>query len=69
MAAGRNLFANHCAQCHGSDARGAVGFPNLTDASWQWGGEPEAILTSINHGRIAAMPAGDLRRSGPAWFM
>lgn len=57
IAAGRNLFASHCAQCHGSDARGAVGFPDLTDAQWQWGSEPETILASITHGRIAAMPA------------
>lgn len=55
--AGRNLFANNCAQCHGSDARGAVGFPNLTDNSWQWGGEPETVLATITHGRTAAMPA------------
>lgn len=54
---GRNIFANNCATCHGTDARGAVGFPNLTDASWQWGGEPDAILTTILHGRMAAMPS------------
>ena len=38
---GRNLFANNCAICHGSDARGAPGFPNLTDSDWLWGGAPE----------------------------
>lgn len=54
---GRNIFANNCATCHGTDARGAVGFPNLTDASWQWGGEPEQIHQSILGGRIAAMPS------------
>ena len=53
---GRSVFANHCATCHGSDARGAKGFPNLTDSDWQWGGTEEAILTSILDGRIAAMP-------------
>src|SRR5688572_8484481 len=33
---GRSIFANHCATCHGSDARGAKGFPNLTDDIWHW---------------------------------
>ena len=56
MSAGYNLFANNCAQCHGSDGRGAVSFPNLTDGAWLHGGEPEQILASINNGRIAAMP-------------
>lgn len=54
---GRNIFANNCATCHGTDARGAVGFPNLTDASWQWGGEADQILTTILQGRNAAMPS------------
>lgn len=53
---GQSVFANHCAMCHGSDGRGAKGFPNLTDGEWQWGGEPEQILTSILQGRQAAMP-------------
>lgn len=53
---GRNLFANNCATCHGSDARGNTGFPNLMDADWQWGGEPDTILTTILEGRNAAMP-------------
>ena len=57
MAIGERLFANNCATCHGTDARGAVGFPNLTDASWQWGGEPEQILQTILNGRVAAMPS------------
>lgn len=54
---GRNIFANNCATCHGTDARGAVGFPNLADASWQWGGEADQILTTILNGRNAAMPS------------
>lgn len=54
---GRNLFVNNCATCHGSDARGAPGFPNLTDKDWLWGGTPEAIVETISHGRISAMPA------------
>ncbi len=53
---GGRLFASHCSVCHGSDAKGAHGFPNLTDNEWIWGGEPETIKTSIMNGRIAAMP-------------
>jgi cytochrome c oxidase cbb3-type subunit III len=54
---GRNLFMNNCATCHGSDGRGAPGFPNLTDKDWLWGGTPEAIVTSISGGRTSTMPA------------
>lgn len=54
---GRNLFMNNCATCHGSDARGAPGFPNLTDKDWLFGGTPEAILQTISYGRNSAMPA------------
>jgi cytochrome c oxidase cbb3-type subunit 3 len=53
---GRNLFANNCAACHGSDGGGATGFPNLTDGDWLWGSEPEIIRTTIHEGRIGAMP-------------
>lgn len=53
---GRNLYAHNCSTCHGSDARGAVGYPNLTDNHWIWGGQPQQILTSIANGRQAAMP-------------
>ncbi len=53
---GRRLFANNCAMCHGSDGRGAPGFPNLTDNDWLYGSDYEQILTSINKGRIGAMP-------------
>ncbi|MCE5363797.1 cytochrome-c oxidase, cbb3-type subunit III [Pseudomonas anguilliseptica] len=54
---GGRMFATYCSVCHGSDAKGAVGFPNLTDSHWRWGGEPNVIKTSILHGRIGAMPA------------
>lgn len=53
---GERIFLNNCAQCHGSDARGAKGFPNLTDQFWIWGGTPEAIETTITDGREALMP-------------
>lgn len=54
---GSNLYANHCSMCHGSAARGAAGFPNLTDASWLYGGDPENIRVSILNGRSGVMPA------------
>ncbi|SDF65839.1 cytochrome-c oxidase, cbb3-type subunit III [Phytopseudomonas seleniipraecipitans] len=54
---GGRLFATYCSICHGSDAKGAVGFPNLTDQHWRWGGEAETIKTTILNGRIGAMPA------------
>ena len=55
-AIGERLFANHCAQCHGADARGSTGFPNLTDADWIWGGSFETIVETITHGREGNMP-------------
>lgn len=54
---GRNTFMNFCAQCHGSDARGAKGFPNLTDDDWLSDGSAAAIETTIRNGRIGNMPA------------
>ena len=56
LEAGRNLYRTNCSTCHGSDARGSRGYPNLTNNHWIWGGEPEQVLTSIYDGRIAAMP-------------
>ncbi|HHB12681.1 MAG TPA: cytochrome-c oxidase, cbb3-type subunit III [Chromatiales bacterium] len=53
---GRRLFLNYCAICHGSDARGAPGFPNLTDNDWLYGGKPETIEKSILDGRQGTMP-------------
>ena len=54
---GQRLFLYNCAQCHGSDAQGSPSFPNLTDKSWLWGGEPEQILHTITEGRRGIMPA------------
>ncbi len=55
-AIGERLFMNNCAQCHGSDARGSRGFPNLTDHDWLHGGSPEKIQETITGGRIGMMP-------------
>ena len=41
---GGRLFASNCSVCHGSDAKGAYGFPNLTDADWRWGGTPALVI-------------------------
>jgi cytochrome c oxidase cbb3-type subunit 3 len=55
-AMGLRIFLNNCAQCHGSDAGGAKGFPNLHDNDWLYGGEPAQIETSITEGRDGIMP-------------
>ncbi len=57
MATARNLFALNCATCHGSDARGAKGFPNLTDRDWLWGGNEATVYQTIAQGRDGTMPA------------
>lgn len=54
---GQRLFLQNCSQCHGSDARGQRGFPNLTDNDWLYGGTPEKIKETLMNGRIAQMPA------------
>lgn len=57
MATGQRIFANNCAVCHGSDGRGAPGFPNLADDSWLYGGDPATIRETILNGRQGNMPA------------
>ena len=54
---GQRLFLNSCAQCHGSDAGGSKGFPNLADGDWLYGGSPENIKTTLINGRNGVMPA------------
>ncbi|MGK0410188.1 MAG: cytochrome c oxidase cbb3-type subunit 3 [Shewanella psychromarinicola] len=53
---GGRLFLQNCAQCHGSDARGSKGFPNLTDDDWLYGGELATIKTTLMNGRNGMMP-------------
>jgi len=58
---GRSIFANTCATCHGASAQGAVGYPDLTDDIWHWGGAPERVLETVLDGREGIMPAwGDV---------
>lgn len=56
MGIGERLYMNNCAQCHGSDARGSKGFPNLTDADWLYGGSHEKIVETLGKGRQGVMP-------------
>lgn len=57
---GQHLFLTYCSQCHGSDAKGSKGFPNLADNLWLFGGTPDDIKTSIANGHVAEMPANML---------
>jgi cytochrome c oxidase cbb3-type subunit 3 len=54
---GRSIFGNTCATCHGSSGHGAVGYPDLSDNIWHWGGSPDQILQTILDGRDGVMPA------------
>jgi cytochrome c oxidase cbb3-type subunit 3 len=65
-ATGQRLFANSCAMCHGSDARGARGFPNLADNDWLYGDSFDTVMQSIANGRAGVMPVmvGGLDDSG-----
>ncbi len=56
QAMGERLFLTYCAQCHGSDARGNKGYPNLTDGDWLYGGEPDVIKATLLKGRHGQMP-------------
>jgi cytochrome c oxidase cbb3-type subunit III len=66
MAIGERLFINNCAACHGSDAKGSKGFPNLTDNDWIHGGSPEKIVETITKGRVGMMPPMAAAVGGPA---
>jgi len=61
---GERLFVNYCATCHGSDARGARGFPNLRDNDWLYGGDPAVIEQTILNGRSGVMPAWEAALGG-----
>jgi cytochrome c oxidase cbb3-type subunit 3 len=54
---GSRLFLQNCSVCHGSNAKGATGYPNLTDNDWLYGGAPENILTTLHNGRVGGMAA------------
>ncbi|WP_367107175.1 c-type cytochrome [uncultured Psychrobacter sp.] len=54
---GSRLFLQNCAVCHGSNAKGALGYPNLTDGAWLYGGDASDILFTLHNGRVGGMPA------------
>ena len=56
METGKRLYLTYCMQCHGADARGAKGFPNLTDSDWLYGGDAEQLVQTIAAGRMGVMP-------------
>ncbi|WP_029013233.1 cytochrome-c oxidase, cbb3-type subunit III [Niveispirillum irakense] len=62
-AAGQELFTANCAACHGEEGRGMVemGAPNLTDATWIYGGDEQTVFTTIFNGRQGHMPRWDQR--------
>lgn len=53
---GERLFVTYCTTCHGADARGVPGYPNLRDGEWLYGGQPQHIEASILNGRSGQMP-------------
>ncbi len=57
---GHRLFMTYCTACHGSDAGGVKGFPNLRDDDWLYGGNPDTIKASIMNGRQGMMPSGKM---------
>lgn len=66
ISAGAAVFRTFCIQCHGAGAAGSPGYPNLRDDDWLWGGDIDAIYTTISHGiradedddtRLSDMPA------------
>lgn len=65
MGIGERLYLNNCAACHGSDARGSRGFPNLTDSDWLYGGSHATMKETIAKGRIGVMPALGAALGGP----
>ena len=65
LAIGERLFLNNCAACHGSDAKGSKGFPNVTDTDWLHGGSPEKISETLHAGRNGMMPPMAAAVGGP----
>ncbi|WP_290784903.1 cytochrome-c oxidase, cbb3-type subunit III [Halomonas sp.] len=57
MRVGERIYLNNCAVCHGSNAQGGYGFPNLTNDDWLYGGEPDNIVTTLVRGRNGLMPS------------
>lgn len=56
LALGKSVFLNNCAGCHGPDAAGARGYPNLVDNDWLYGSDADSVIATITNGRIGMMP-------------
>ncbi len=67
VAGGRALFGENCAQCHGAGAQGQVGFPNLLDDDWLWGGSYGTLQTTIEHGIRSTVDADTRQSAMPAF--
>ena len=67
LAAGKKIFADNCALCHGADGKGnrELGSPNLTDKIWLYGSDKETIMEGLRNGRGNVMPAWGGRLSEP----
>lgn len=65
IAAGREVFADNCASCHGDEGKGShdMGAPDLTDAAWIYGGSQQDVYTSVYSGRQGHMPHWEGRMS------
>lgn len=63
---GHALFGDNCAACHGIDAKGGPGFPNLKDHAWLWGGTPAAVSETIRVG-VNSQNANSRSSQMPAW--
>ena len=64
LRSGQRLYKSNCSVCHGTSATGALGFPNLTDNDWLYGGNPEQIKASITQGRQGVMPSQEALLGG-----
>ena len=77
VSGGAAVFRAHCSQCHGAGAAGAVGYPNLLDDAWLWGGTLDQIEYTVTHGirndqdgdaHWSEMPAfGDILTDDEIW--
>jgi cytochrome c oxidase cbb3-type subunit 3 len=59
LAAGKKIFADNCAVCHGADGTGnqELGAPNLTDRIWLYGPDEATIIDTVSNSRSGVMPA------------
>ncbi|AOO81841.1 cytochrome-c oxidase, cbb3-type subunit III [Bosea vaviloviae] len=65
LPAGKEVFAASCVACHGQDGKGKqdLGAPDLTDANWIYGGDPQSVMNSVLYGRQGQMPSWESRLS------